>query len=87
MDKQSKPEKLDVSEEGHRLRLERQLIVVQGAAAPPSGPPNIVPVGRSKILDRAKLFLPALAAAEADLTERMQSGENVDIEHCTGSLE
>ena len=47
-----------------------------------SGPPTIGPVPRSKLLDRAKQFLPELAKAEADLNQRMESGENVDIEHC-----
>lgn len=40
---------------------------------------------RSKLLDRAKQFLPELAKAEAELNQRMESGENVDIEHCAGT--
>ena len=50
----------------------------------PSGPPVIVPVGRSKILDNVKRFLPELAAAEVDLKKRLESGENLDIEECEG---
>ncbi len=47
-----------------------------------SGPPVIVPVGRSKILENVKRFLPELAAAEVDLKKRLESGENLDIEEC-----
>jgi hypothetical protein len=49
-----------------------------------SGPPSIGPIGRSKILDSVKRFLPEMAKAEVDLKQRLEAGEDLDVEACSG---
>ena len=80
------PEKLEVNEEAAQLRLERQLRVVGSSSGLISGPPSIGPVGRSSILENVKRFLPEMAKADEDLQQRIESGENLDIEGCSGDL-
>ena len=84
MDHSGKPERLEVNEDATRHRLESQLRVIGSGPGPISGHPSIGPVGRCKILDSVKQFLPEMAKAEKDLNLRLQSGENLDIEHCSG---
>ena len=79
------PEKLEVNEEAAQLRLERQLRVVGSSSGLISGPPSIGPVARSSILDNVKRFLPEMAKADEDLQQRIESGENLDIEECSGT--
>ena len=80
------PEKLEVNEEAAQLRLERQLRVVGSSSGLISGPPSIGPVARSSILENVKRFLPEMAKADEDLQQRIESGENLDIEGCSGDL-
>ena len=46
--------------------------------------PNISHAGPSKLLDRVKTFLPKLEAAEKTLRERIEAGENINIEDFGG---
>ena len=85
MDPTSQLEKLEVNEEAGKERLQRQLRVVGSNPELISGPPKIGPIGRSSVLESVKRFLPDLAKAEVDLKKRIESGENVDIEECSGN--
>ena len=77
-------ERLEVNEDAMQQRLESQLRVIGSGSGPISGPPSIGPIGRCKILDSVKQFLLEMAKAEQDLNLRLQSGENLDIENCSG---